>query len=155
MQKSILVRGMILVITLMACSRGVHKTGNVSTSNELPPQSELNQPQDGLSETARRQLFEEFCEYQRWAFRIVDEKYPIRGRDRGLPNRTLTIKRNALSESLLAPRKKEMAAKHKVSVDQIDEIYREGVQKGWWMSRLKPQPWPLDRGWRIPEQGPI
>ena len=85
-----------------------------------------------LSEDQRKQIYKEIVSVEDKVAGMVDQKYPLPEKqiDSG-KYQALLEKRNKLEESLTEKYKNDLAKKHKLSQQQLNEIAEEGFSKRW------------------------
>ena len=90
---------------------------------------------NGLTEHKRRQIFNEIVTVEDRARTEAENTYPIPNPSRigysQTKAREQIIKQTQAMDKLLSKYKKELAQKHNISVDQLQDILGEGVNSNW------------------------
>ena len=156
----------LLLISLTACARRTNQSSQ-PPSPSTPEQSPTESAPDirmGLSESQRRQIFDELWNEDISAIRTLDRKYPIPRLEKYLPEgnswsvdkqvaalgqhsrakKATQEKRTKLYKSLEATFKKELATRHGLSIEQVNQIESEGREKVWNLPKMPKPDRPYD-----------
>ena len=118
----------------------------------------------GLTESQRRQIFDELWQENISAIRTLDKKYPIPRLEKYLPEgntwsvdkqvaalgqhyrakKAIQEKRTKLYKTLEATFKRYLATRHGLSIEQVNQIESEGREKVWDLPELPKPDRPYD-----------
>lgn len=99
------------------------------------------QPEEkaGLSEDKRKQIYKEIVAGEDKAARVAEQKYGLSEAQMRRTSQDKILgaikKQNEHEESLSNKSKNDLAAKYKLSREQLDEIANEGLEKRWAMAK--------------------